>query len=271
MGKEFAADYERNEERWILFPRDVERRKSLFPDRVFEHPAKAQLFLTEELIFYLTEPGDHILDPFGGTGTTMVAALHGRPTTLIDVEQHFCDLMHEALSGWVDAMGMNPAPVAIIQGDCRQVLLGAPQPISCDAIITSPPYSTGLGGSTGLKDVGRSNVDKSLRAYSGDTASALNIGRLNPFFFGKAMVKVYQGMAASLPLGGPLVILMKDIMRGGERELLSSVAIRDAQRSGFKLAEWYKWATPGSAQRKLMESKGAKVVKDEDILIFRKE
>lgn len=266
---EFAADYERNDQGWILFPRDVERRRELFPDEVFEHPAKANIFLTEELIYYLTEPGDHILDPFGGTGTTMIAALHGRLTTLIDIEERFCNLMAGAITKWAS---LNPAPIFVRQGDCRQVL-----PIPCDAIITSPPYSTGLGGGTGMRRLqgGSANTDEKLRAYSGTTASPLNIGRLNPFLFGKAMVKVYKGLTASLPAGGPLAIIMKDIMRGGNREMLSSTVIRDAQRSGFKLAEWYKWNTAyaggGSAQRKLMKAKGATVVEDEDILLFRKD
>lgn len=264
---EFAADYERDENGWVLFPRDVERRKELFPQEVFEHPAKANMFLTEELIYYLTEPGDHILDPFGGTGTTMIAALLKRPTTLIDIEPQYCRLMEETVLSWstTSRPGPLPADIHILHGDCRQVL-----PIPCNAIITSPPYSQALGGGTGLKDVGKSNVDSSLRAYSGTAASPLNIGRLNPFYFERAMDKVYQKLAECLPSGAPMAFIVKDFMRGGGRFLLSEGIIRQAHKNGFAFREWYKWATPGSAQRKLMKAKGSKVVEDEDIIIFRR-
>lgn len=267
---EFAADYERDGNGWILFPRDVERRKELFPQEVFEHPAKANMFLTEELIYYLTEPGDTILDPFGGTGTTMIAALHGRPTILVDVEPQYCSLMRETYTNW-QVWDWKPADVIVVEGDCRQVL-----PIPCDAIITSPPYSTALAGGTGMKKLegGSANTDEKLRAYSGTTASPLNIGRLNPFYFERAMAKVFQGMADSLPPNGPVVLITKDIMRSGDRILLSEGMVRQAGRCGLRFAEWYKWNTSfaggGSAQRKLMKAKGSKVVEDEDIILFRR-
>lgn len=259
MAKEFAADYPRDENDWILFPRDVERRKEMYPQEVFDHPAKANMFLTEELIYYLTEPGDTVLDPFGGTGTTMLAALHGRPTILIDIEDRFCGLMEETLSTWIPA---DPATVIIRQGDCRQVM-----PIPCDAIITSPPYATALH--TGKKEQDKILVEKHQPQMI--NMSALNLSRLNPFFFGKAMVKVYQRMAECLPSGGPLAIIIKDMMRGKDRVLLSQVCIRDAQRSGFKYKEWFKWKVPGSAFTAWAKHKGSNVVEEEDIIIFRKE
>ena len=86
MSKSFAPDYPRNEQGWILFPRDVEWRRKLFPDGVFEHPAKANMFLIQELVRYLTEPGDVVLDPFGGTGTLLIGALEDQQHTPISFE-----------------------------------------------------------------------------------------------------------------------------------------------------------------------------------------
>lgn len=255
---DFAADYERNDKGWILFPRDVERRRELFPQEVFKHPAKNNLFLTEELIYYLTEPEDHILDPFGGTGTTMVAALHGRPTTLIDIEPCYTDLMNQAILKWV-GMGMESAPISFRCGDCRQVL-----PIPCDAVITSPPFSTVI--TRGKSALASHKEDLDLFV-----ASPQNLANLNPFYYGKALNKVFQGIAASLPSGGPLAIISRDFCRGGDRVLLSSATIKQAQANGLKYKEWFKWKPPGSAQRRIQESRGAMVIEDEDILIFRKE
>lgn len=258
MAEEFAVDYERDENRWILFPRDVERRRELFPDEVFQHPAKNNLFLTQELIYYLTEPGDHILDPFGGTGTTMIGALHGRPVTLVDIEQIYCNLIERAAANW-RAAGMEHEFVTVHRGDCRQVL-----PIPCDAVITSPPYSTVISK-------GRTALPEFKAGLDDYTASPLNLANLNTFYYGKALSKVFQGIAASLPPNGPVAIITRDFIRGGERVLLSESTIRQAQKSGLKFKEWFKWKPPGSAQRRIQESRGAKVVADEDILIFRRE
>ena len=65
MPKVFAEQYDREkmgEMDLILFPRDIEWRRTLFPQGVFEHPAKMNMYMCQELIRYLTKPGDTILD-----------------------------------------------------------------------------------------------------------------------------------------------------------------------------------------------------------------
>ena len=66
-------------------------------------------------------------------------------------------------------------------------------------------------------------------------------------------------------------VITKDIMRNQKRVFLSKDCIATCTGMGFELMEWHKWKTAGSAQAKIMRSKGAEVVWDEDILIFRKE
>jgi len=80
--KQFAPDYERNEKDWIKFPRDKVDRDKLFIPESFDHPAKANLYLIEELIKYTTEPGDTIMDITAGTGTILVAAPERRVITI---------------------------------------------------------------------------------------------------------------------------------------------------------------------------------------------
>ena len=70
---------------WIKFPVDQKWRHEIFPDEVFKHPAKANMYLIDALVDHLTKPGESIIDPFGGTGTLMIAALKGRKVTLIEL------------------------------------------------------------------------------------------------------------------------------------------------------------------------------------------
>ncbi|KKK79248.1 hypothetical protein LCGC14_2835410 [marine sediment metagenome] len=263
----FASQYPRDENDWILFPtRDVSRRKDLFPQEVFAHPAKANIFLIEELVEYLTKPGDVLLDPFGGTGTLMIAALHNRHVTTIELEDTYLKLMQRTYAEWIDTpdLAEDIGRVNHLQGDCRLVL-----PVPCDHIIFSPPYSTALGRSTGL-DKRVEGGQEAFREWATYSAHSLNLGRLNPFLYEQAMMKVYTGLAASVPTGGTMSVIIKDTTRGEERVFLSRGCIKGATKAGFKLTEWHKWKTGGSAQAKIMRAKGAHVIADEDILIFRR-
>ena len=277
--KVFAEQYNREkmgEMEVILFPRDVTWRKELFPDRVFEHPAKANMYLVEELIKYLTEPGDTILDPFGGTGTLLIGALYGRNVALIEIEPHFISLLEETEKMWKEGVKLpvvgevkGPGRIYIFEGDCRQKLQDLP--FLCDAAILSPPYSSLLSGQTGLtQKIGRSARADTLSQYTGKDASSQNLGRLNPFYFTQAMGLVYKRMVARLTPEARVALIVKDAMKAGVRQFLSTGIIRQAGKAGLELLEWYKWKPPGIAQQKLMKSKGFTVVEDEDILIFGK-
>lgn len=276
--KEFAAEYERNKDGWILFPSDVTWRRKLFPDKVFEHPAKANMHLVKALVEYLTEPGHTILDPFAGTGTLMIARLEGRNVVLIDIETHYAELIEEAAKSehYAEATGS----YFLFVGDCRQQLQSLK--FLCDAAIFSPPYSTALSHSTAMKakrtledgrvvTAGRSAVQESLSQYGLKESSPQNLARLNPFYFAHSMELVYKRMHSKLVPNAPVALISKDIMKAGVREHISAGIIRQADRGGYALQEWHKWKPPGSMQQKVMRSKGSAVVEDEDILIFRKE
>jgi len=62
---------------------DKERRKW--------HPTQLREGLVERCIKLTTQPGEWVVDPFGGTGTTMrVARRIGRASTLIEIDPNYC-------------------------------------------------------------------------------------------------------------------------------------------------------------------------------------
>lgn len=55
------------------------------------HPTQLNEGLVERCVLLSTKPGDRVIDPFGGTGTTLrVCRKIGRPCTLIELDPHYC-------------------------------------------------------------------------------------------------------------------------------------------------------------------------------------
>ena len=269
MTKVFAEKYER--ERMdnmdlILFPRDVEWRRRLFPKGVFDHPAKNNMFLIQALIDYLTEPGDTILDPFGGTGSLLIGVLSGRNVVLIELEPYNIKLLRETEAMWKEGVELavtgeikGPGRIFIYEGDCKQKLKDIQ--FLCDAAIFSPPYSTSIMRAKPLPSVAKQVTDYATHPQ--------NLGKLNPFYFQQSMKLVYERMYKRLVPGAPVAIITRDMVKGS-RVFLSKDIIKYMGKAGFEMVDWFKWLPPGSAQRHIQESRGAMVIKDEDILIFKK-
>ena len=57
------------------------------------HPTQKPLALMSELVRLFTDPGETILDPFAGSGTTGIAArMEGRRAILIEREERYCEV-----------------------------------------------------------------------------------------------------------------------------------------------------------------------------------
>ena len=64
-----------------------------------EHPAPYPVELAERLIRMFSFVGDTVLDPFGGTGSTSVAAGHcGRNSISVEIDSQYFDLMRRRVS-----------------------------------------------------------------------------------------------------------------------------------------------------------------------------
>lgn len=66
---------------------------------IFEHPATYPEQLAERHILTWSNPGDIVLDYFGGSGTTAkMARIHNRRFLTCDISEEYCDLMRRRLA-----------------------------------------------------------------------------------------------------------------------------------------------------------------------------
>ena len=73
------------------------------PSRSGEHPTMKPVGLFEYLMLNNTKGGDIVLDSFGGSGTTMLAAeKHGRYARLMELDPKYCDVI---VKRWEDFTG----------------------------------------------------------------------------------------------------------------------------------------------------------------------
>jgi len=103
----------------------------------FRHPAMFPLELCRRLIEIYTRPGELVLDPFMGSGSTLVAAKElGRKAVGIDINPSYTQLARTRLS----QLGSEGSPQPRLYCDDASNLLSLVEPGTVDLVVTSPPY-----------------------------------------------------------------------------------------------------------------------------------
>ena len=143
------------------------------PDAQIErqHPAPFSFTDVARLIRFFSKPGDCVLDPFAGVGSTLKAcALEGRCGIGIELNRRYVDLTKERLKKEVVA---NSDGQKILEGDSREIL-GTLSDSSVDFVVTSPPYWNILHKEDHKAKQERKNHDLDTR-YSNDSKDLGNI------------------------------------------------------------------------------------------------
>ena len=265
----FAKDIPRNEEGLLLFPRDQTFRAQHFvgwkeAGLEADHPAKANLLLTQELVRHTTRPGEKIMDITAGAGSILIALMSSRDVIAIDIAPHFVEWMKKSVTKIEVILTDMEIPISdslILQGDCRNFL-----PLEVDSIIFSPPYAGAFNSGGGILSRDTALM-ASVEQYRHDPK---NLGNLNDFLYNQAMDQIYQKCFESLPRGGKLSLLIKDRMNHGQRVPLGLAAVRSMMKAGFEVSEWHRWKPPGSIFVSIKRSKGEAVIEDEHIIIMEK-
>lgn len=124
---------------------DIALRRRLFIPEAMAHPAKMAALLCVDLFRRYTLPGQTVLDPFGGIGTTLVGItlLGPRNVILHELEPRFVALAQASLDHVRGSIlpGLPLGEAVVLQGDSRHLPLPDGE---CAGVVRSPPYSNAI-------------------------------------------------------------------------------------------------------------------------------
>jgi DNA modification methylase len=269
MSKVFAPDYPRTDKGWIDFPSDVAYRRQVFPEEANKHAAKANVYLVQAIIEYVSEFGDTLIDIMSGTGTLMIGALVGRTVICVEISQQFHEIQKNALLHMETIAPGISDHVMLLNMPCQTYL---PIPNLADHIIFSPPYAS-IMKSKGKDKLTQEKTSYDVSEYtftSDNIHSSLNIGMMNDFIWKVEMERIYAKCYDTIKPGGTMTLITKDHMYKRARVPLTQAAVDACIKIGFELFDWQKWNAPGSVYTSIHRSRGWEVVDDEDITFFRK-
>jgi len=202
------------------------------------HPATFPIALCKKVIELFTHQGELVLDPFVGSGTTLIAANDlNRNAIGFDLQSEYIDLCEKRLSQQPNLF--NRTRQLAIQDDAKNI----PQyidPNTLSLIWTSPPYANLLN---------RARKNKSRRFRDNDQLGKVEQYSQNPRDLGTmpidqyaaAMGDIYQSLLPLLKPKGHCVISVPDMWWENKRITIHVSLIEELRKCGYELRNIIIW------------------------------
>lgn len=193
--------------------RDLSKTKE---EKDLKHPASYPVSLCEKLIRTFSKDGASVLDPFNGTGSTLVAAHNlQRPATGIDLSEEFCSIANKRVE--------NDGYIRIINGDSLEELDNLDEN-SFDLCVTSPPYWD-------ILNMKRSADGKLATNYSEKINDMGNIQNYKEFV--SSLGELFAKVNRVLKPGAYCLVNVMDIRKKSEFYPLHSDLATELQQHGY--------------------------------------
>ncbi len=203
------------------------------------HPATFPISLAKQCIELFTHKGELVMDPFVGSGTTLIAAKDvGRNAVGFDLQQKYIDLSNIRLSESFDFM--ESQQIAICD-DARRI----PDYLNDNTVklsVTSPPYSNLLNRKRKNKSRRGNNRRNSqydkIEQYSQDSR---DIGILSIKEFTNELANIYDNFRRTLKPNGHVIINVADMWWENERIPIHIYIIQALEKVGYKFRNTIIW------------------------------
>ncbi len=204
------------------------------------HPAVFPIALPKRCIELFTHEGELVIDPFVGSGSTLIAAKDlNRNAVGFDLNKKYIDLCNERLSQEQNLFSTTQQ-IAI----CDDAI-NIPKYIkenTVSLIVTSPPYACMLN---------RPRLNKSLRGDLRENKHFLKIqqysnnprdlGTMDPKNYVQALKEIYKGLLPLLKPKAHCVINITDLWWDNKRIPLHSFIIEALEEVGYELRNIIIW------------------------------
>lgn len=204
------------------------------------HPAAFPISLPARCIEQFTHRGELVIDPFVGTGSTLVAAQDlGRNAVGFDLKKEYVDLANSRLqqSSLFDKTTKQYAVCA----DAREIPKHIPEN-SVALCVTSPPYANMLNrnrlNKTYRTDLRKNEHFQKNLQYSHDPR---DLGTLQAEEYAAAMAEIYKGILPLLKPKAHCIVNVNDLWENNRRILLHVHIIEALQSVGYELRNIIIW------------------------------
>ncbi|MDZ5446742.1 DNA methyltransferase [Micromonospora sp. 4G57] len=207
----------------------VQRRGRYVPESV-KHPARMLPAIAAHAVAAYTNPGDLVLDPMCGIGTTLVEAIHaGRDAIGVEYESRWSDI---ADANTTHAQGQGATGrAAVMRGDATRILSLVPAALAGQValVVTSPPYGPTVHG---LVRPGADGVAKFDNAYNDGTDRG-NLAYRDLTGLADGFAQILAGCHTLLRPGGVVVVTARPWRKHGQLVDLPSAVIGAGIRAGL--------------------------------------
>ena len=203
------------------------------------HPATFPIALAAKCISLFSHEGELILDPFVGSGTTLVAARDLNRNALgFDLKQEYVDLCCHRLTGAAEPEDTRQVAFRADARYIREYL----EPESVSLILTSPPYANLLNRprlNKSRRGAARKN-DQYLKTeqYSQDPG---DLGTLDLDDYQQAMADIYGRLFPLLRERGHCVIDVPDMWLDNRRITIHTAVVEALRSVGYELRNTIIW------------------------------
>ena len=201
------------------------------------HPATFPISLAKKVVELFTHEGELVLDPFVGSGTTLVAAQDlNRNAVGFDLQESYINLCSKRLS---QKTLFNKTKQLSIQDDALNIPLYL-NPNSVSLIWTSPPYANLLNRKRKNKSRRDRKNDQYLKVeqYS---QNPRDLGTMSLDDYTKAMGDIYEALLPLLKPKAHCVINVPDMWWENQRITIHVSLIQELRSRGYELRNTIIW------------------------------
>lgn len=203
------------------------------------HPATFPISLAKRVIELFTHEGELIVDPFVGSGTTLVAAQElNRNAIGFDLQDKYVDVCRQRLIG---NNLLNQAQQIVVQDDALYIPKYL-HPETVSLIWTSPPYANLLNRRRKNKsrrgDERKNNQFEKIEQYS---QNPRDLGTMPIDEYTKAMGDIFENLLPLLKPKGHCVINVPDMWWENERITIHIALVEELRKRGYELRNIIIW------------------------------